>query len=99
MTQMIWVHWNAIWPKGAIITRRNSAIAAILADEAKKAVTGVGAPSYTSGVHIWNGTAAHLKAMPTERKTRPTMRPTFGMLSAAVRMRGISSKLVEPEKP
>ena len=25
------------------------------------AVTGVGAPSYTSGTHMWNGTAATLK--------------------------------------
>ncbi len=29
------------------------------------AVTGVGAPSYTSGVHTWNGTAAALNPSPT----------------------------------
>ena len=33
------------------------------------AVTGVGAPWYTSGVHMWNGTAATLNANPTSRKT------------------------------
>jgi hypothetical protein len=31
------------------------------------AVTGVGAPWYTSGVHMWNGTAAILNANPTAR--------------------------------
>ena len=30
----------------------------------RNAVTGVGAPSYTSGAHMWNGTAAILKPMP-----------------------------------
>jgi hypothetical protein len=35
------------------------------------AVTGVGAPSYTSGVHMWNGTAAILKPNPTPTSARP----------------------------
>ena len=43
--------------------------------QAKKAVTGVGAPSYTSGVHIWNGTAEILNARPAETNTRPMRRP------------------------
>ena len=30
----------------------------------RNAVTGVGAPSYTSGAHMWNGTAAILNPMP-----------------------------------
>ncbi len=34
---------------------------------------GVGEPSYTSGVHMWNGTAEILKAIPASTKTRPTM--------------------------
>ena len=46
-------------------------IAAILGTIAKKAVTGVGAPSYTSGVHIWKGTKEILKAKPESMKTKP----------------------------
>src|SRR3989304_5775670 len=38
------------------------------------AVAGVGAPSYTSGVQKWNGTAEILKANPT--KTRIAAPPT-----------------------
>ena len=36
------------------------------------AVTGVGAPWYTSGVHMWNGTAATLKPSPTSRSAKPS---------------------------
>ena len=46
-------------------TRRNAANAAAFTAAAMNAVTGVGAPSYTSGVHMWNGTAATLKQKPT----------------------------------
>ncbi len=35
-------------------------------------VTGVGEPSYTSGAHMWNGTAATLKAMPISSRPRPS---------------------------
>ena len=35
------------------------------------AVTGVGAPWYTSGVHMWNGAAATLKPSPTSRNAKP----------------------------
>ena len=35
------------------------------------AVTGNGAPSYASGVHIWNGTAATLKPSPAMIKASP----------------------------
>src|SRR5262249_11278845 len=38
----------------------------------KNAVIGVGAPSYTSGAHMWNGTAAILN--PTPATTRITAR-------------------------
>ena len=51
-------------------------MAATLGAVAKKAVTGVGEPSYTSGVHMWKGTAETLKARPTSRNTRPKSRPT-----------------------
>src|SRR4051812_14314988 len=35
----------------------------------RNAVTGVGAPSYVSGAHVWNGTALTLNAKPTITKT------------------------------
>src|SRR5206468_8317305 len=38
-------------------------------------IFGVGAPSYTSGVHMWNGTAEILKQKPANRKTSPNTRP------------------------
>ena len=36
-----------------------------------KAVTGVGEPWYTSGVHAWNGTAATLNPSPTSSRANP----------------------------
>src|SRR5690349_13392213 len=53
-----------------------AAIAAALTAAAMYAVNGVGAPSYASGAHMWNGTAAILKpnatmSMNTPATTRP----------------------------
>src|SRR5829696_6054662 len=42
-------------------TRSSAANPAIFAPEDMNAVTAEGAPWYTSGVHMWNGTAATLK--------------------------------------
>src|SRR5699024_2556087 len=47
-----------------IKNRINTATIDPLETEAIKAVTGEEAPSYTSGVQIWNGTAASLNPMP-----------------------------------
>lgn len=38
-------------------------------------VTQVGEPSYTSGIHIWNGTAPNLNPTPTMRKAMPNTKP------------------------
>ena len=38
----------------------------------RNAVTGVGAPSYVSGAHVWNGTAETLNAKPTMTNTTAT---------------------------
>src|SRR3546814_11744539 len=46
-------------PNAATATRTKRPIAATFGAVAKKVATGVGAPSYTSGVHMWNGTATH----------------------------------------
>src|ERR1700686_3952713 len=40
-----------------------------------KTVTQVGDPSYTSGIHIWNGTAPNLNPTPTMRKAMPNTKP------------------------
>src|SRR5262245_10559372 len=52
-------------------TRSSAANPAALVADDMKAVTGVGAPWYTSGVHMWNGTAATLKPSPTSRSANP----------------------------
>src|SRR5947209_9075560 len=53
-------------------TRTKAANTAALVVTDMKAVTGVGAPSYTSGVHMWNGTIETLKAKPTTISPMPT---------------------------
>ena len=51
------------------------------------AVTGVGAPSYTSGVHIWNGTAESLNASPAITNATPTIRPVETLAGIGHRLR------------
>jgi hypothetical protein len=56
----------------AVPARRSSAAKpAALAPADMKAVTEVGAASYASGVHMWNGTAATLKPKPTSTSSAP----------------------------
>jgi len=63
----------------------------------RNAVTGVGAPSYTSGAHMWNGTAAILKPTPaTTRMTASTRRGSFSCPAKAV---AITLRFVVPESP
>ena len=45
--------------------------AASLGAVAMNNVTELGAPSYTSGIHMWNGTRPSLKASPLTMNTRP----------------------------
>ena len=49
-------------------TRSIAANAAALPADAMNAVTGVGAPWYTSGAQKWNGTAADLERQPDEQQ-------------------------------
>src|SRR4051794_34930632 len=51
-------------PKETRSTRSRSANAALLTATAMNVVAGVGAPSYASGVHMWNGTALTLNVSP-----------------------------------
>src|SRR4051795_8774887 len=62
-------------------TRRNAANAAAFTPVDMKPVTAGGAPSYASGVHMWNGTAATLKAKPTI--TRPSASDCIGVGDSA----------------
>ncbi len=52
--------------------RISAANPAAFAPTDMKAVTDVGAPWYTSGVHMWNGTSATLKPKPTMARPIPS---------------------------
>ena len=52
-------------------TRSSAANAAAFTAVTMYPVTGVGAPSYTSGAHMWNGTAATLNPKPTSSNPSP----------------------------
>ena len=93
---MICCHTNICEPNASSTMRMVNAIAATLSALAKNAVTGVGAPSYTSGVHMWNGAALILKARPERMKTMPKIKPRPTSLSMAA---PIAAKLVDPAKP
>src|ERR1700716_1466724 len=58
-------HSTASGPMPPTRTRRIAANAAAFGATDMNAVAGVGAPSYASGVHWWNGTTAALKPSPT----------------------------------
>src|SRR3954468_13776349 len=62
-------------------TRANAAKAAALTPVDMKPVTMAGAPSYASGVHMWNGTAEILNANPTS--SSPMAMSTIGLLVSA----------------
>src|SRR5690348_3949568 len=84
-------------PSAVPNTRIIAATAAALTAAAMNAVTGVGAPSYASGAHMWNGTAATLKpnAM-ISMKPPATTRPGFWVWPSAVASTEI---FVEPAAP
>ncbi|OIQ65965.1 hypothetical protein GALL_524720 [mine drainage metagenome] len=84
--------------KDVPITRSTSDIAATFGAVAKNTVTGVGAPSYTSGVHMWNGTADTLNASPTSTNTMPTTSPAEALAGLTSNSRSDARSMV-PEKP
>src|SRR5579859_313909 len=61
-------------PKETISTRRSIAKAPAFTATAMYAVAGVGAPSYASGVHAWNGTALTLNTIPTSTRAAPRVK-------------------------
>ncbi|OLC11115.1 MAG: hypothetical protein AUH39_00355 [Chloroflexi bacterium 13_1_40CM_67_9] len=70
-------------PRAPTRTRRIAAKAAAFGPTDMNAVAGVGAPSYASGVHWWNGTIAALKPRPTVMRASATIVGPFAMPCAA----------------
>ncbi len=86
-------------PKTVSSTRSSIAKPPLFTAIAMYAVAGVGAPSYASGVHMWNGTAATLKAKPTSMsdspaRSRPLLSTTFFERKSPIWVR-----FVEPVAP
>src|SRR5216684_5681699 len=79
-------------------TRSITANAAALGPVDIKATTGAGAPSYTSGVHMWKGADATLKPRPTIISATAMKARTPGTRPVPTAML-ISSMLVEPVAP
>ena len=88
-------HWSIKFINGVNKNLINTVKAAIFGKAAKNNVTEVGEPWYTSGAHIWKGTADILNANPTIKKTKPKITP----YSIFVDVFAMSIKFVEPENP
>ncbi len=93
-SQMRWMPPNA-----SSSTRTRAANAAALTAVAMNPVTGVGAPSYTSGVHMWNGTAATLKPKPISSRAMPPSSIGCTCRFSATIWPAIIGSLVEPVAP
>ncbi len=76
-----------------------AAKAPALATAAMNPVTGDGAPWYTSGVHMWNGTAATLKAKPTMTSDNPARSNPLERTTFLERKSAIWVRLVDPVAP
>src|SRR5262245_37119557 len=76
--------------------RNANANDAIFGSVDRNSVTAVGAPLYTSGTHMWNGTAPNLKATATTMNTRPRMTPALG---SPITLTASSSRLSVPLSP
>src|ERR1700741_3119272 len=89
---------SACAPRSATTsTRISAAKAAALDPVAMNEVIVVGAPWYTSGAHMWNGTAEILKPKPTSMSPSPAS--TSGSAVLAARQAAVRSRLVEPVAP
>src|SRR5260370_29425132 len=74
-TTSIWLQSPCEPAKASGSRRMASANAASFEAVPMNTVTLVGEPSYTSGIHIWNGTAPNLNPTPTMRKAVPNTKP------------------------
>ena len=82
MMETMICHWSIADPNTVNRTFAKTTVDAIFGAEAKKATTGVGAPSYTSGVQTCMGAAEILKARPTIISTMPNSAPVVMPASA-----------------
>src|SRR3990172_8167471 len=84
--------------KATVKTRRKAAKPAAFGPTDMNAVTDVGAPSYTSGAHMWKGTAATLNPNPATSSIIASM--SAGLLYTPAPMNAaISLRLVVPVTP
>src|SRR3990170_7926990 len=96
-TESIGTQWICSGSSGDRNTRTKAANAAALTPVDMNAVTMVGAPSYASGVHMWNGTADTLNAKPTASRPTPRIARVGGPEApCADRARLICSSRVDP---
>src|SRR5687768_14257909 len=80
-------------------TRTRAAMPPNFGTMAKKEVTGVGAPWYTSGVHMWNGKAEILYPTPTKKSKKETITIAYSVPASAGRAVIISANCMEPRVP
>ncbi len=80
-------------------TRTNAANAAAFTPVDMKPVTEDGAPSYASGVHMWNGTAETLNANPTSSRPSASQCIGDGMSACAAMTDPMRSSRVLPVTP
>src|SRR5256885_12820877 len=92
-------HVSADESNASVHTRSQAANAAAFTATDMYAVTGVGAPSYTSGAHIWNGTADTLKANPISSIAMPPCSRSSRPCKPPSAPKPITLKLVEPVAP
>src|SRR5476649_2709030 len=95
IVQRISLHWACSGANAERNTRTNAANAAAFTPVDMKPVTAGGAPSYASGVHMWNGTADTLNAKPTS--SSPTAMNCIGVGAtdcAAIRAPTRSSRVL-----
>ena len=79
--------------------RSTAANAAAFVAAAMNAVTGVGAPWYTSGVHMWKGAAATLNPSPTSSRANPTNNTPSCSSTTFARNCAMPVRLVVPVAP
>src|SRR5215207_4495122 len=78
-------------------TKTQNAAALVATD--MNAVTGVGAPSYTSGVHWWNGASETLNASPVAASAIPIRTSGSSASPRSAIPSAIAVKSVDPEAP
>src|SRR6476646_5732563 len=92
-------HWLWSGSSADRNTRTNAANAAAFTPVDMKPVTADGAPSYASGVHMWNGTADTLKANPTSSRPSASQCIGDGDSACAAMTAPMRSRCVLPVTP